>query len=529
MQLTEGNKFHDRYTLQKLLGRGGFSEVWLAQDDRTNVLVAVKIYAPGQGLDQAGITIFSQEFSLVFDMNHTNLLHPTHFDVWEGMPYLILPYCKNGSAFQYISNGQTMPEDECWKLLHDTAAGLAYLHEKQPPIIHQDIKPDNILINDEGNYMITDFGISARVRHTMHQANAKEQSSGTMAYMGPERFSANPKPIMASDIWSLGAMLYELMTNDAPFGNFGGGMQKNGAEIPEIKQDYSQALKNIVCKCLEKETWDRPTAREIEEMTYNVIHGITGTEELAQTMGTQPAQPIVEQPAQQPVQQPQQPVQQPVAEQPVQPVHAPKPPKKQNPKQEKTETPKQEQPATPQPQNNGNDWNPKMSEPLKKESFLSSTMGKAVIGGVAVAIIAGACFMFAGGGESVEEAPVIVENTDSINAVEFATTCMNEADVLMDSISVKWTTEDDLQNATIDDDLVQAYSKYAEGLNRVAQYSNSPIYAEIEDKQGTAKSKLDELKSQLNGKAAAMEALEQTEIAEMLRTRIQKVDETLSK
>ena len=278
IQCNVGLKFADRYVLNRLLGRGGFSEVWLAKDTLTGVLVAVKIYAPGQGLDEEGVTSFSQEFSLVFDMNHTNLLHPTHFDSWKGMPFLILPYCKNGSAFKYISNGQTMPENECWKLLHDTAAGLAYLHEKQPPIIHQDIKPDNILINDEGRYMITDFGISARVRHTLRQAAAKEQSSGTMAYMGPERFSKNPMPLMASDIWSLGAMLYELMTNDAPFGNFGGGMQKGGAELPDITNDYSDSLKKVVYRCLALETWNRPSARELQEYAYAVIHGLPVTQ-----------------------------------------------------------------------------------------------------------------------------------------------------------------------------------------------------------------------------------------------------------
>lgn len=273
--LEEGLLFADRYKLVKLLGRGGFAEVWLAEDNLTAVQVAVKVYAPGTGLDEAGVKLFTQEFSMVFDMNHTNLLRPTHFDCWNRQPYLIMPYCKNGSAFKYITADNKITEDECWNLLHDVAAGLAYLHEKVPPLIHQDIKPDNILVNDEGHFMITDFGISARVRSTIRNGMAQEQSGGTLAYMGPERFSANPKPIMASDVWSLGAMMFELMTGgNPPFGNHGGVLQKNGADIPVIEEDFSQDLKDIIYACLAKETWDRPSAKKVEEITYNKLHGI---------------------------------------------------------------------------------------------------------------------------------------------------------------------------------------------------------------------------------------------------------------
>jgi serine/threonine protein kinase len=281
MTLEEGLLFADRYKFIKLLGRGGFAEVWLAEDSLTGVQVAVKVYAPGTGLDEAGLKMFTQEFSMVFDMNHTNLLRPTHFDSWNRQPYLIMPFCKNGSAFKYITEDNKITEEECWNLLHDVAAGLAYLHEKEPPLIHQDIKPDNILVNDEGHFMITDFGISARVRSTIRNGMAQEQSGGTLAYMGPERFSANPKPIMASDVWSMGAMMYELMSGgNPPFGNHGGVLQKNGADIPIIEENFSQELKDIVYACLAKETWDRPSARKVEEMTYNHLHGIVMPNEL---------------------------------------------------------------------------------------------------------------------------------------------------------------------------------------------------------------------------------------------------------
>ena len=273
----QGVLIADRYKLIALLGRGGFSEVWLAEDVLANIKVAIKIYAPGVGLDDAGISLFTQEFSLVFDMNHTNLLHPTHFDCWQRMPFLILPYCQNGSAFKYVSSNTPMPEEEAWKVLHDVASGLAYLHGKNPPIIHQDIKPDNILISDEGRYMITDFGISARIRSTLNRS-AAEMSGGTLAYMGPERFGQNPQPIMASDVWSLGAMMYELMTGNPPYGNHGGMLQKNGADIPLIEGEYSQRLKDLIYRCVALNTWDRPTAEQIERDTNAYLLGVSTPE-----------------------------------------------------------------------------------------------------------------------------------------------------------------------------------------------------------------------------------------------------------
>lgn len=263
---SQGVLIADRYKLTSLLGKGGFSEVWLAEDVLADIKVAIKIYAPGVGLDDAGISLFTKEFSLVFDMNHTNLLHPTHFDCWQRMPFLILPYCQNGSAFKYVSTETQISEEEAWKVLHDVASGLAYLHGKTPPIIHQDIKPDNILISDEGRYMITDFGISARVRSTLNRS-AAEMSGGTLAYMGPERFGQSPQPIMASDVWSLGAMMYELMTGLPPFDNHGGMLQKNGADIPLIEGEYSLELKNLVYRCVALNTWDRPTAEQVARET----------------------------------------------------------------------------------------------------------------------------------------------------------------------------------------------------------------------------------------------------------------------
>ena len=262
MQLTEYTYFgeNNRYYLEKLLGRGGFSEVWLAQDNLTHQQMALKVYVPGTGLDDEGLQTFSEEFARVSNLHHQNLLTSQHVDAWKGMPYLTMSYCAHGSLVKKIGK---MSEPEIRKVLHDVASGLAYLHAHD--VIHQDIKPDNILLDDTGNYVITDFGISTRTRSTLRKsvAASSSHSGGTIAYMGPERFGKEPAPVKASDIWSLGAMLYELMIGDTPFGEHGGLIQKSGAEIPTIQGNYSDELKQMVEQMLSLNPWDRPTAEDL--------------------------------------------------------------------------------------------------------------------------------------------------------------------------------------------------------------------------------------------------------------------------
>lgn len=271
MQLEEHILFANRYLLERLLGRGGFSEVWLANDTLTSLKVALKVYAPGGGMDEHGVQLFSSEFSLVFNLNHSNLLKPTYYDTFERMPYLVLPYCELGSAASLI--GQ-MREEDAWVFMRDIASGLEYLHGQEPPVIHQDIKPDNILIDASGRYLLTDFGISIKARNTLRKSIMKTEGSvGTLAYMGPERFSKYPLPIKASDVFSLGATLYELLTGMVPFGEHGGLLLQHGAEIPALVGEWSDELKGIIDLCLQKETWERPSATEICTYCEQYLNG----------------------------------------------------------------------------------------------------------------------------------------------------------------------------------------------------------------------------------------------------------------
>jgi len=269
MQYQEGYLLDKRYRLEKYVGSGSFGEVWVAMDQETDLEVAVKIYI---AMDEKGLADFKKEFQLSFELNHTNLLHANYLGVNEAdrRPYLVMPYCPDGSVSQFAGN---MEEEDLWRFIHDTAAGLAYLHSQNPPIIHQDIKPDNILILKSGDYVITDFGISRQLRQSMRKSQLSLSSAGAISYMGPERFSKSFQAVKASDIWSLGAAIYELAVGDVPFCGMGGSLQKQGADMPELPERFSDRM-NLICQCcLSKETWNRPTAAQLRDYAAAVLDG----------------------------------------------------------------------------------------------------------------------------------------------------------------------------------------------------------------------------------------------------------------
>ena len=263
--------FDERYEQEELLGRGAFSEVWKVRDIQTGVTLALKIYNPTTGIDEDGKDILTHEFALMVNANHKNLLRPLFFAISGDRPYLILPFCEKGNIGKMVGK---MDEEEAWKLLRDAASALAYLHSMNPPVLHQDIKPANILLNDNGDYMLTDFGVSTQVKQSLSRVSNQDMallSAGTISYMAPERFSRNNLPVMANDIYSLGSTVYELTSGMLPFGNDGGLLQRKGAEIPELPGDFSPLFKKTLDDCLQEEPWQRPSAEQLEEIATRAI------------------------------------------------------------------------------------------------------------------------------------------------------------------------------------------------------------------------------------------------------------------
>lgn len=264
MQLEKGQLLNNRYELLKLVGSGGFSVVWLAHDRQTDLQVVCKIYAVQYGLDEDGLSQFKKEYVRTRDIRHTNLLTPDVFEILEDnkSPFLVMQFCESGSLQNYISTNIEVSESLIADLLVQVGSGLVHLHEKK--LLHHDIKPDNILITAEGDFMLTDFGISRKMHNTLNKAT-RNQSYMTPAYSPPEKYWKKPQESAASDIFSFGVTLYELCTKVLPWDGMGGSMLNAGASIPDLPEEYSTRLNKIIEACMNEQPSARPTAIELVE------------------------------------------------------------------------------------------------------------------------------------------------------------------------------------------------------------------------------------------------------------------------
>ena len=181
MKYSKGYLLDNRYQLERFIGSGTFGEVWVAKDTATDLEIAIKVYV---SMDEKGLEEFKKEFQISFELNHTNLLHANYLGVnpEDKRPFLVMPFCPDGSV---SNSGGNISERDLWRFIRDVAAGLAYLHAQNPPIIHQDIKPDNILILKNGDFVITDFGISKQLRSTLRKSANSLNSAGAISYVGP--------------------------------------------------------------------------------------------------------------------------------------------------------------------------------------------------------------------------------------------------------------------------------------------------------------------------------------------------------
>ncbi len=197
------------YRLIRILGHGGFADVYLGQHVYLNTLAAIKILQTR--LAQDDLEVFLKEARMVSNLIHPHIVRVLEFGVESTTPYLVMDFAPNGTLRQRHPKGTRLAPAIIVPYVKHVASALQYAHDKK--LIHRDIKPENMLISQNNEVLLSDFGI-ALVSQSSRYQNTQEVV-GTIAYMAPEQFHG--KAVAASDQYALGIVVYEWLTGDRPF------------------------------------------------------------------------------------------------------------------------------------------------------------------------------------------------------------------------------------------------------------------------------------------------------------------------
>ncbi|QBD75226.1 serine/threonine protein kinase [Ktedonosporobacter rubrisoli] len=242
------------YRLVKLLGRGGFAEVYLAEHTRLGMKAAIKLLHTHLSSDET--STFQREARTIAELKHAHIVRVLDYDVQESTPFLVLDYASNGSLRQKHPSGRRLPLDLVVDYVNQIAGALLYAHERK--IIHRDVKPENILLDEEGRLLLSDFGI-ATIAHSTSSMST-EAAIGTLAYMAPEQIQGKPRP--ASDQYALAVMVYHWLTGLLPFSGSSAELiaQHLGATVPSLctkLPELPEEVEQVVLTALSKDPQQR--------------------------------------------------------------------------------------------------------------------------------------------------------------------------------------------------------------------------------------------------------------------------------
>ena len=254
------------YRVERELGGGGMSHVFLATERRLDRQVVIKLLPPdlagGVSLDR-----FHREIQLVAKLQNPHIVPVITAGEADGVPFFTMPFVEGRSLRDMINSGTAMSITEGVNVLRDVAMALAYAHERG--IVHRDIKPDNVLLSG-GAAVVTDFGV-AKAISTARQGTAPGGSLtqigfslGTPMYMAPEQAAADPNTDHRADIYSFGVMAYELFAGAPPFAGrspaalLAAQMTETPPPLSVARSDAPVPLVDLVRRCLEKDPSRRP-------------------------------------------------------------------------------------------------------------------------------------------------------------------------------------------------------------------------------------------------------------------------------
>src|SRR4051794_19819664 len=260
MQLAQDTVVAERYRLLGRLGSGGMADVWCAEDSLLNRRVALKFLHPRFAQDEQFVERFRREASAAAGLQHPNVVGVFDRGVVDGSHYIAMEYVEGASLKDLIERGLSVPE--AVEIVRQVLAGVKYAHEHG--IVHRDLKPQNVLVDSEGRARVTDFGIARAGASEITQTGSV---LGTAQYLSPEQAQGLPVAA-ASDIYSVGVMLYEALTGRVPFDADSpvSVALKQVSERPrppsELNPAVSRALDGVVLRALAKDPANRFASAE---------------------------------------------------------------------------------------------------------------------------------------------------------------------------------------------------------------------------------------------------------------------------
>ncbi len=291
------------YRIVRLLGTGGTSTVFLAQDIHLQRDVALKLFQPREGETQDFLRRFAREARVVAQLDFPNILPVYDYGEEHDRAYLVMPQMLGGSLRDLLRTRRTLPPQEVVSLIAPILQALQYAHDRG--LIHRDIKPGNILFKADGTPMLADFGLVKVTSISTNDATAilSETTSmtghaiaGTPDYMAPEQITGKSTPV--SDIYSVGIVLYEMLTGIRPFSadNFMEVLVKQMYERPrplrELNPHIPYELEDVVLRTMEKEAAKR--YKQPKELQQALLHTLSPAIHTSTSEATVPALPTIE-------------------------------------------------------------------------------------------------------------------------------------------------------------------------------------------------------------------------------------------
>lgn len=259
-QCQPGTLLHDRYLVEAMLGSGGMGAVYLARDQHNGEAVAIKQINPEADRDMRGR--FAREAATLLELRHPGIPDISDFFEQDGVDYLAMDYIEGQSLASVLEHGP-LPMGEALAHCLGVCDVLCYLHNRPVPVVHRDVKPHNIVLRPDGGVVLVDFGMARDLA-----GPATKTMVGTLAYAPLEQLQGYPEA--RSDLYALGATLYELITGQTP-------RPLKVCRPETVLPDCPEAVNQLVARATEGRLAKRfPSARSMRRALAEAYTQVTG-------------------------------------------------------------------------------------------------------------------------------------------------------------------------------------------------------------------------------------------------------------